>query len=191
MQWKWMWTMALLVMLVLGGCMTGCSAKYWTGRIEPVTQVSTGLFGVEFKDTKENDIRIAGLEVDPTTKYLKADEILVANHSAVVIAADSERMAKVTECMKVQVEYQRQLGMNLAMALAAGGDAASKFLGSLPSIDLGFQSPVLSGTGSLRAANPASRPAAESPPPATESPPPATEGPQSAAPDDVDDADGS
>jgi len=169
-----MWQRTAVYLITFAICVIpiGCGAEYWTGRIEPVTQVKTDMWGVSFKDTKQNDIRIAGLEVDPTTKYLKADEIIVANHSAEVIAADSERMDKVKEVMQVQVDYQRQLGMNLAMAIAAGGDAASRFLYSLPSIDLGFQSPVASGSGSLHAASPSTQPANRTPPPAGTEPSP-------------------
>ena len=130
----------VILLLVFGGCIFGCSAEYWTGRIEPVTRIGVSAWGGgEFKDTKNNDILLQEAEFDPATKTFKIGHLAIRNNSSEVIDADAARMVMVEKIMQIQVDYQRQIGMNIQGALLAGGEAASNFLSTLPSMsfDLG------------------------------------------------------
>ena len=127
-----------LVLAIAASCLAaGCSAEYWTGRIKPETWLKFNPVSrtIEFYDSKENTIRINDLEVNGDTKSMKVASVEVLNLSQPVIDADAARMQYVIEAQRVQIEYQRQIGQNIAMAIAAGGDAAAKFISVLPKIE--------------------------------------------------------
>lgn len=128
---RYLWAVLLLL-----GLFSGCSAEYWTGRIKPETWLKFNPVSrtIEFYDSKENTIRINDLEVDGESKSMKVASVEVLNLSQPVIDADAARMQYVIEAQRVQVEYQRQIGQNIAMALAAGGDAASRLISVLPKV---------------------------------------------------------
>ena len=138
-------------LILLGGCLTACSAEYWTGRIKPGTWVEFDPQSrrVRFEDTKENTIRISGLQVDGEAKTMILESLEILNQSAPVIAADAERMQYVIEGQKLQAEYVRQVWTGLALAISAGGDAVSRYLGALPRLDVQVDTPWGSGSGSM------------------------------------------
>jgi len=124
------------VAAVLVGCAAcGCSAEYWTGRIEPQTRLTLNPISrsIDFFDSRENDVEITGLSAKGTAESfeLTADAIRIINRSAPVIDADSARMPAIIEAQRVQVEYQRQIGHNIALGLAAGGEAGARILGTV------------------------------------------------------------
>ncbi len=127
----------------------GCNSAQWlTGRLEPITQISVNPFtkSFVFKDTKNNNVVIRGLEINKSTGAFKVAEVIIENNSSAVIAADSERMQHIIRAQEVYVDLHRQIGANIAMALAAGGDAAGNFISKLPNLSLGIDTPIGSGT---------------------------------------------
>ena len=180
-RWLWIWSLALLAIFVVIGMTAGCSAEYWTGRLEPTTlfQVNPITRTVTLKDSKNNDIRVVGLEFDAATKSFRVQEVVIKNNSSDVVAADTERMKYIVEAQEVQVRYMQAVGTNIAMALAAGGEAAASFIGKLPNMTAGVE--AFGGSGSFSLIQPIPGPPAVvseveptlEPPPAV--PPPVTE----------------
>lgn len=143
-------SLASILLISVGTCITGCNSAEWlTGRIEPVTRIAFNPVwkSVEFYDTKNNDISIVGLEFNRETGSFSVESVTVANRSSEVIAADSERMQHIVEAQRVNVELHRAIGQNIAMALAAGGDAAATLISRLPDLSGTIDTPW--GTGNL------------------------------------------
>ncbi|MFH1732389.1 MAG: hypothetical protein ABIF82_12170 [Planctomycetota bacterium] len=135
LQNKGKMVVTICVMLAALAPLTGCSAEYWTGRIEPQTRLTLNPVtrSIDFFDSRENDVEITGLSAsgDGEQFELKADTIRIVNRSAPVIDADAARLPQILELQRVQVEYQRQIGQNIALGIAAGGDAVNKVLGTV------------------------------------------------------------
>jgi hypothetical protein len=80
------------------------------GVFKPRTSLQAGPFGsyFSFEDNKDNDILVEKLEIDPTTKVLKADKITVRNNGSDPMRANVEQLKEVNEQL-------RTMGQNMAM----------------------------------------------------------------------------
>lgn len=147
-------------------CLPGCSAEHWTGRIKPESsvKVSAGPFGksMEIYNSKDVKLQMAG-SWDPDSGQLNLSTFLLEDMSSPVINADSDRMRYIIEAQRVQVEYQRQIGDNIKMALLAGGDAARSFLTSIPSMSSTFENPFGRGSVQVQPVPPAPAPKQDDP----------------------------
>lgn len=75
-------------LLVLAGC----------GVLTPKTAVSySPLWGFGFADTKDNDVEIVGLEVDPATKRIKCEKLTIRNNASDPIRENVAQLQKVNE----------------------------------------------------------------------------------------------
>ena len=93
----------VLLACLLATC-TGC------GVFKPRTALSAGPFGsyFSFEDNKDNDILIEQLEVDPTTKMLKAGKLTIRNNGSDPMRANVEQLKEVNEQL-------RTMGQNMQM----------------------------------------------------------------------------
>lgn len=123
-DWSTLLLGALYAALGTGGCLTqtGCSAAYWTGRLDPHTSIKVNPMDktIEFFDDKNNDVTLKGLRstgADGKLTSLDIDELTIRNNATDVIAADAARMEQILKLQQVQVEYVAQLGANFTSAL--------------------------------------------------------------------------
>lgn len=96
-----------LATLLVGGCLSGCSAEHWAGKTTMRTELKfnpvTKTF--YFVDTKDNDIEMEDLEMDAESKRLTLARLKIVNNSSTAIAAEVDRILAVAEAQKTQVEY--------------------------------------------------------------------------------------
>jgi len=111
----WAATLAALsswAMFFSPGCLVaGAAAMSGCAYSEPVTRFGGGPFGWEFVDTKDNDIEIVGLNVDPASKVISAEKIVVRNNASDVIVQNVQQMLAF-------VEQQRAANEGIAVTLA-------------------------------------------------------------------------
>ena len=150
------WLVAGLTLAMGGfeGCLVdGCSAAYWANAYPPVTEVRVhkGIFGlgVSVKNTKDVDIAMEEVAWEDQEGF-SMKKLVFSDKSSPVLDAQTRQQAELAKTMQVQVEYQRQIGQNIALGIAAGGEALSAVLGSIPnfgaSIDTPYGSAILKTT---------------------------------------------
>jgi hypothetical protein len=133
-------TATAIVLALLAGCVltTGCSAAYWTGRLEPGTHFtverSANGFAATFDDTKDNNLVVDEITYDPTTKTATIKGLKLTNSSSTVIAADAARMQFVIQGQLTQVAYLQAVGTTVSGIIGAAGSAAAPILGDYFSV---------------------------------------------------------
>lgn len=93
----------LIPLLLGGGCLSttaGCAF------IKPTTELAGP--GWHFVDTKNNDIEIVNLNVDPETKAVHADSIVVRNNASDVVTANVAQMMAFVEQQRAANEGIRE-----------------------------------------------------------------------------------
>lgn len=121
---------------VLGLCLAGCqSSSRWQGAVEPnfTLRIHKGLFGsgMTFTSTKDDTYQIQHAAYNPATKEFTLDGFLVRQDSPAVINANIAQLQALIPLRQAETDYQRQLGVNLELAIKAGGDAVNKVLNTV------------------------------------------------------------
>lgn len=139
--------MALVAGLLVG--LGGCSV------LTPKTAVSySPLWGFSFGDTKDNDVEIVGLEVDPATKRIKCDKLTIRNNASDPIRENVEQMKVANEQLKTMGENARMIVAELGnavklltplAALFAPGVSASGPLGGNVDVSAGGLKAIIEG----------------------------------------------
>lgn len=124
---------------------TGCSAQWWANAYPPVTmvKVSKGLLGlnISVKNTKDVDVELGKVTFNLKTGDGEIEFLKFHDRASPVLDAQTRQQEALAKTMAVQVEYQRAIGNNIAMAIAAGGEAAANFIGKLPNVSGGVTFP--------------------------------------------------
>lgn len=112
--------------------MSGCSADYWAGAYKPKTAftVSAGPYHVKFEDSKDNNLQIEGLTLDPATKTYKLDRLTLINNSSDVVTATGNRALQVAIAQQTQVQYVQAVTAGISQIIGAVGSAAPPLIGA-------------------------------------------------------------
>lgn len=115
---------------VLGLVQTGCSAAYWTGRLEPGTVLSfnPATHEVFVRDTKDNNFAIEECAYNKETGEFRLKGVQVTNMSSPVIAADDARMERVERIMRIQLEMHQSAHEVIKFGLARGGEVGQAMI---------------------------------------------------------------
>jgi len=90
-------TTVLTSLLLMTG--PGCLAMH-----KPATQMSYGPFGFSYKDTKDNNVTIEGLEVDPENKIVKLGKFEYVNDASTPMQAWVGQMEAQADLNRVTIE---------------------------------------------------------------------------------------
>jgi len=142
------------VCILLAGCLVGCSAEYWANAYKPTTtvKVTKGVLGtsVSIKNTKDVTVDL-GEVTWAKDGGLSVEHLKLIDASSPVLDAQTRQQEALAKTMQVQVDYQRQIGQNIALGIAAGGEALSAVLGSVPNFNAYLNTPYGSGGFSIEA----------------------------------------
>lgn len=119
-----------LVLLFAPGC---ASAKWLTGFSSPSwhLRLHKGAFGsgLNFDSDKEDEYVLEGLHTNPKTGEYSLDKLHIIAQSVPVINARKEYDKEVLLPAKdKEIELQRQIGQNIALGLAVGGETGAKII---------------------------------------------------------------
>jgi hypothetical protein len=116
-QWLQIGITSFVIPAVMGsGCLatlTGCAF------IKPTTKMGGGPFGWEFVDTKDNNVSVKNLIVDPKTKVITVEELILTNAASPVIEANVQQMLAFVEQQKQATAFMAALAPVLQAAVSA------------------------------------------------------------------------
>lgn len=90
-------------------CVTNTGCLETTKVTQARTKFGASIFGWKFEDTKDNDIEIKDLKVDPSTKEMSATSIVIRNNASDVYKAQEVLIDLLTKERVALIEERKAL----------------------------------------------------------------------------------
>lgn len=162
---------SVLLLVCVLAISSGCaSAKWLVGTPNPTVTLSAHKGplggGFKFKSDKEDTYHLEGLTHDPSTGAIGLAKLDIKHESVAVIKARQEYdVAVLLPARDKEIELQRQIGQNIALGIAVGGETGKKIidavLAPVSGAKVTVDTPIGKGTLETGKNQPSTQPAAD------------------------------